>query len=503
MLKLKNNKLFKSIFSVTGVILLSKLLGFAKQMVAANVFGATIETDVIYLAEGFIGNIKYLLVQTVLTSFVAVYLNAQHKDEAHARGFAADLGKVLTVIAGSLALLVMLFAPQIAGIIAPSYVDEVRLQLAGYLRLFAPALMCFVWLSVSHGLLSANKRFIPGELEGLNQSVILIALVLLLGGRLGPQVLALAFVTYVLWNTVFMGLCSRRYWGKGEGNPFHNPHVRSLMKMAGPLLLGYSMVYVNETVGKILVSGLEAGTVTAMSYASVLSNLVATFVVSFCSILFPYITTHITKGEDRQAADMVSKSVLLLVMVFLPISVLTVICAEDIVTIVYGHGAFTRENVRIAAAALSGYAVMFAPLVLSELFSRFQYGYQNSKTPMINSTIGIGVNIALSLVLCPYYGVMGVAFASSMSTIICGVLNVITACRCNSFFRIKPLLKTVPWYVVGGCVCALAAFWSLKTFTINSVLIRFVVTVLCGGGAYLLTMSPLLYRILRKKKAAE
>lgn len=500
MLQLKNNRVFKAIFSVTGVILLSKLLGFAKQMVAANAFGATMETDVIYLAEGFVGNIKYLLVQTVLTSFVAVYLNAQQKDAEHARGFAVDLGKVLTVIAGGITALVMLFAPQIAGIIAPTYAGEVRVQLVGYLRLFAPALILFVWLSISHGLLNAHRRFIPGEMEGLNQSVILIVLVLLLGERLGPQVLAVAFVTYVLWNTAFMGLCARRYWGASKGNPFRNPPVRSLLKMALPLLLGYSMVYVNETVGKILVSGLEAGTVTAMSYASVLSNLVATFVVSFCSVLFPYITTHISRGEDRQAAGLASKSSLLLLMIFLPISILTVICAEDIVAIVYGRGAFTAENVQATASALRGYAVMFAPLVLSELFSRFQYGYQNSKTPMINSTVGIAANIALSLLLCPRYGVLGVAFASSVSTVICGVLNVATARRCNAYFHIKPLVKKIPWFAVGGLACALAAVWSLRAFSGGSALARFVVAVFCGGAADLLVMSPLLYRLVRAKE---
>lgn len=68
--------------------------------------------------------------------------------------------------------------------------------------------------------------------------------------------------------------------------------------------------------------------------------------------------------------------------VFLPISILTVLLSEEIVTIVYARGAFDAESVRICAQALRGYALMFVPLVFREVYSRFQYGHQDSKLPL-------------------------------------------------------------------------------------------------------------------------
>lgn len=67
--------------------------------------------------------------------------------------------------------------------------------------------------------------------------------------------------------------------------------------MMGPLLLGYSLVYINQMVDKMLVSGLEAGAVTSLNYAAVLSNLVGTFITTFASILFAYVTTRIAVGD--------------------------------------------------------------------------------------------------------------------------------------------------------------------------------------------------------------
>ncbi len=496
---MKQNKLLRVFTSITGVIILSKLLGFVRQMITASVFGATIETDVISLSEGLIGNIKYVLVQTLLTSFVAIYLHIREEDPRNARRFGVDVGKAFSLVAMVIIGVVLIFAQQIAKLIAPSYSAEHTAQLATYLRIYAPVLILFVWMSVFHALLNANQRFIPGELEGMNQSIILIIFILALQSFLGVQVLVAAFWAYVIWNTVFLGFLSKPYWEKSSGNPFRNPAIKRLLRMTTPLLLGYSMVYINQQVDKILVSGEAAGTVTALGYAAVLSNLVSTLIASFCSILFTYITMHISKNDDEVAANMVTRSATMLMMIFLPISILTIICSEDIVSIAFGRGAFTSESVSIAASALCGYALMFVPLVLRELFSRFQYGYQNSKIPMINSTIGIVFNIVLSIVLCPRFGVFGVTFASSVSVLICGALNTFSSKRNNAYLSMKPLLRCLPWLCVGGTACVAAAMWSLHIVTMDSALLRFAVATLCGGGAYLIIVSPYIYRIIKKR----
>lgn len=498
---MKGNRIFRTIFSVSSVILLAKLLGFAKQAVTASTFGATIETDLISLSEGFIGNIQYVLVQVLLTSFTTIYIHAREKEEEkQARSFAMDAVKVFSLIALGLSAVVLLAAPLIARIIAPSYSPELSTRLTGYLRLFAPALVLSIWIAVFHALLNAHRRFIPGELTGLNQSVIVIALVLALGKTAGVQTLALAFFVYHIWNTLYLGALSRRYWGQSRGNPFQNKEVRQLLRMACPLLLGYSMVYINQQVDKALSSGLEQGTVTAMGYAAVLSNLVGTFIGSFSSILFTDVTIHISKGEDVKAAELTARAATLLSLVFLPVSILTALCAEDVVTTVYGRGAFDAAAVNTAAQALRGYALSFIPLVLRELFSRFQYGYQDTHRPMVNSSIGIAFNIVLSVVLCPRMGVLGITLASSVSVLVCGVLNAVTARRHSCVLSFRPLLKVLPWMAAGGLLCVFAAQWGLGAFSARSSLVRFALIALLGFGAYLPIVALPLRGLLRTRK---
>jgi len=185
---------------------------------------------------------------------------------------------------------------------------------------------------------------------------------------------------------------------------------------------------------------------------------------------------------------------------FWPITLLTILCAQDIVTIVFGRGAFGGEELRMAVAALQGYAVMFVPTVLRDLYSRFQYGYQNSKAPTTNSIISIVINILLSIALCPKLGVFGVALASSISTAISGVLDTITAQKCNAHLQLMSLVQQLPWMAVGGAACIATATWILHAVALAPPLLRFALTTVVGCTAYLFVVSPVLWRLLRKRK---
>ena len=184
---IKKNHIIRTVFSVTGLLIVSKLLGFVKQMVTAAAFGTTIETDLISLSQGLIGNIQYLLVESVLSALVAVYLHTAQQGEDAARRFSFDLWKALTVITAGVVLLVELCAPWLARLIAPSYPAEQLTVLSGYLRLLAPVLLLLVWIAVFSSLLRANKRFIPAEMLSTHQSIFVIALTVSLSARLGVQ----------------------------------------------------------------------------------------------------------------------------------------------------------------------------------------------------------------------------------------------------------------------------------------------------------------------------
>ena len=489
-----NNKksIFKTMVSVSGIVILAKILGFIKQMVTANAFGATIQTDIISISEGLISNIDYLLVQTLATAFVPTYIYLNTNNPQNSKRFVSNVIKVFLIVTLSIAFIVIAAGPIISKILAPSYSLDLTLKLTSYVRVFAPAVVVIVEIAVFNALLKANESFVPGELVGVNQSIILIALVLIIGNKIGPDTIVIGFYAYAVFNLIFLMVLSKKYWSIESGNPFKDPEIKKMLTMMGPLILGYSVVFVNQQVDKIIVSGLGEGTITAMGYAAVLSNFISTFVGSICGVLFTYITKNVAERNHEEAANLAMRSMLQMGTVLLPISVLTLMNSHDIVTIVFGRGKFDMEAVESCSMALIGYSCMFVPYAIREIFSRFQYAYGDSKKPMINSTIAILLNIVFSILLSIWLDVLGVTLATSMSVLVCGVLNIISSAKKNQHFEVSNLLKNIPRWIVGVLICIAVSIIGQHTLSETHVIIRFISTSILA----LILYSAVNYKII-------
>ena len=271
---MNTKKILKTVFSLSGIILIGKVLGFLKQLVTASAFGATIETDIINLSINFVANTEYIIAQTLITAFVAVYIDVSVREGGRGKILLADTLKLLTIALVALITAMELLAGPIARLVAPSYSGENTAQLVGYLRLCLPMVILFTWTAIFHAVLNAEERFIPGQMLSINQSLIVIAVVVLLGPMLGARAICVGFILYVLWNTLFLGFFTRKDLSLRRANPLKNPDERRFLRMMLPLLVGYGMIFINQQVDKIIVSGMAEGTVTAMSYSSVLSQLV-------------------------------------------------------------------------------------------------------------------------------------------------------------------------------------------------------------------------------------
>ena len=491
----KSKRIGRALVSVSAIVAATKLAGLVKQIVTASAFGATQRTDIIMLSEGLISNLDYLLVQSMATAFIPTYIAAKNERPEAGKAFVSNTIKAFLLFTACISLLILLGSPLISKILAPSYSAELSGKLAACLRVFAPSLIIVTALAVFSALLKANERFVPSELVGFNQSVILILLVILIGGRFGADTLVIGFYCYAVFNLVFLMAASRGHWRLERGNPFADENVRRLLRMMGPLLLGYSMVFVNQQVDKIIVSGLGEGAVTAMHYAAVLSGFIGTFVGSICGVLFTYVTESIAEQKDEDAAALTGSALVQLVTLLLPVAVLTVLNAGDIAAIVFGRGRFDESAVQNCALALLGYAFMFVPLTARELFSRFQYGYGDSRRPMINSVIGIGFNIAASIVLSRFLGVLGVTLATSISVLICGVLNAFSSWKRDPHLRLKSLAGYLPRWLIGAAVCAAASMIGRSLLAESSRILRFgaiTLTAMLGYGAVLF---PVLKRL--------
>ncbi len=496
----KGNEIIRNIVSVSGIVLIAKLLGFVKQMVMAGSFGATIETDLISLSQNLIGDMDYLLVQVFITAFIPIYIEVKKESEKKASIFVSNT-LVACMLAVTLIIAVMFIsAPLIARIIAPAYTGRLHTSLTRYMRIFAPTTLLMLVCAIFNALLRANKRFVPGELVSVIQSITVVFLTLLLSKRAGVKTLVISYFAYTVINTVFLTLAAKKEWTFIRAGKLYDRYTARLMKMALPLFFGYAMIFINQQVDKVIVSGLGEGVVTAIGYAAVLSNLIATLTGSICSVTFSYISQYVADGREQEAGDLIRKSAVLFTTFLIPVCILILFNAEDIVKAVYGRGAFSDSAVVNTAVALMGYGVSVVFYAYRELFSRLQYSYYDSRQPMINSSIGIMFNIVFSIILSKFLGVFGVTLASSISTMICAILNIFTARRQNRYINISSVLRYLPFWIVGGVVCAFVCVRSSVILVGVNAVLRFAAVSCMVFFAYGIICSPFFYRIWKNKK---
>lgn len=491
----KQSSLTRSLFSVTIVLLLVKVLGFVKQVVTASLFGATVDTDIINLAYGFVSNSLAVIAQSLLTSVVAIYINARRQGEQAAKQFAGDTFRAATLIGIVASGLLFALAPFVSRILAPSYSEALLRQLTFYVRLFAPSLILLIWISVFQSLLNANKRFFASQLEGAYQSLAIVFVSALFAPRLGVDALAIGYWLFAAVCTVIFFLQSRFYFSVCPGNPFQNCYVQTMLRMTGPLLIGNSVVYINQIVDKSLASGLASGTVTAMQYSSVLIHLVDTLIAALASVLFAHMTEYLAQGKRAEVSQLCARSTLLMTLVILPVTVITVTQARDIVAIVYGRGSFGEQEVDIAATALVGYGFYLIPKVWLDVYSRLQYSCQDSKTPTIINVLSIVINIVCSIFMCQIWGVFGITFATSLSILVNGTLNTVFARRALPELSFTPIARALP-FLCAGVVASLAVSRGCSEwFGDISVLLRLCLTTLFVFLTYGVVTIPVLRQI--------
>lgn len=496
----KGNRILKTFSALSLVIIISKIAGFIKQMVIAGSFGATIETDLIQISQGLISNTDYIIVQTLSTAFVALYIHTKETSEEKARGFASNVVKALLVIVLGIALIMAVGSPVISRIIAPTYDAELSARLAKYILIFSPTIVLYVLTAVFISILNANKRFVLGELTGLIQSVVLVLTIVLLKDQFYVTTLVIGYFIYSIINPSYLGLFSKKYIGHTKGNPFKDSQVKEFLKMCGPLLLGYSMIFINQQVDKIIVSGMEAGTVTAMSYGAVLSNLVTTLIASLCTVLFTNITELNSKKDYSGVIHLTEKSSLLMVVILMPITIVTCFASKEIVTVAFGRGAFDQQAINGAAYALIGYGIGFIAFALKSLYARVLYSNKDTKTPMINSSIGIVINIVLSIILSKVMGVLGVTLASSISEFVAAGLNIRSTRKALPKVNSAITAKDVTLVGVAFAVCIALAFALLQFMNLQSNIIRFgIYTLVCLSAGYLCTW-PIIRRFIKPIK---
>ena len=205
---------------------------------------------------------------------------------------------------------------------------------------------------------------------------------------------------------------------------FRHEGVRRVLKLIVPGVYAASAGQINILVGTILCAQLTVGTVSWFYYADRIIQLpMALLAVALQTILLPNLSRLYKAEESKQYSMTIGWGVRIGILIGLPASVALYFIAKPILATIFLRGAFEVADLEMTAIALQAFAVGLLPLVLTRVAGPAYFAREDMHTPFVYATVGVGVNVGLSLCLFRWLGLLGIACATTVAAYVhCGLL---------------------------------------------------------------------------------
>jgi len=410
------------VVAIAGIA--SRILGLVRDRVLASTFGAGDVLDVYYAAFRIPDLVFDLLVLGALgAAFVPVFMQLMEKQKMkEAWELASGILTLLIVIVMGVSVLFMIFAPSLMHIIVPGFTRE-KLELTTLLTRIMFLSPLFLGISaVFGGILISFKRFLIYSLAPLMYNVGIIIGALFFVDFFGPVGLA--------WGVVFGAFLhmlahypAARHTGFSYTpllrRAIGNPHVRRVMKLMVPRILGSSSSQLGFLVIAFFTSTLASGSLTVFMFANNIQSVVLGLIgVPFALAAFPMLSELRAKESETEFVALVSKTLRRILFYVIPASVFFIIFRAQIVRVVLGSGSFDWEDTILTFQVLGFLAVSLFAQSSIPLLARTFYAMQDTKTPFYIALGSQIVNVIAVMALITRFDVIGVAIAFSFSSIV-------------------------------------------------------------------------------------
>jgi putative peptidoglycan lipid II flippase len=416
--------MLRSVFTVGGWTMASRLLGFARDMLIAAWLGAGPVADAFFVALRLPNLFRQLFGEGAFNAAFVPAFAASYALEgpARARALANSLAGLMTLVLSGLVLLGILFMPQLLFVLAPGFVGEaLRFPLAVELtRITFPYLLFICLAALVSGVLNGMDRFAAAAAAPVLFNLIAMAALLGLTPHVATPAHALA------WGVVVSGLvqllmllAAARLAGMAI-NPLSRPRltpaVTAVLRRMLPGLLGAGVTQLNLAIGIIIGSLLPTGAVSFLYYADRVSQLpLGVIGAAVGTALLPLLTRQLRTGRALSAHRSQNRAIELTLAFALPAALAMAVAAEPIITTLFQRGVFDAAAAAASAAALVAYAAGLPAFVLVKALTPGFFARGDTATPVKVGVCVVGLNLALNLALMPYLAHVGIALATSVS----------------------------------------------------------------------------------------
>jgi len=417
----------RGVVSAVGAIglatLASRLLGLARDIVIARVFGAGPMTDAFFVAYRIPNLLRRLLAEGALsTAVIPVFTETLTTGtrEGFARMVRAVTGAAIVALVAASALGVIL-APWILAVMAAGWRTNPPLfgLAVSLTRLMFPYLLLVGLAALAMGALNAHHRFFTAALGPAVLNIAMIAAVVTLSARMTPPIMSLAVGVLVGGlGQLAVQLPELRRLGVplAPSAELSHPAVKEIGHRLWPAVFALSAVQVTVVINTWLASWLRAGTVSYLYYADrVMEFPLGVFGIALATAALPSMSAQAARGDTEGLRVALRFALRLSAFIAVPATVGLVVLGGPIVRMLFQRGEFSVAEALFTTQALAGYAVGLPAFSATRIAAQTFYALGDTRTPVAVGFASVAANVALALALMWPLQHVGLALASSLS----------------------------------------------------------------------------------------
>ena len=416
--------LIRSVATVGGLTMGSRVLGFVRDVLLARALGAGDLADVFFVALRFPNVFRALFAEGAFNAAFVPQFSRRLQGEGlpAARRFAEEALAVLLTFLFLLTVAAQAGMPWFIYVIAAGFAEKPeKLALAVLLtQITFPYLLFISLTALQGGILNSLYRFGHAAAAPIVLNLVMILALVLVVPLTGAPAYVLAWAVAVagvgqfLWMVIACrraGVALRLPW------PRLTPGVRAFLRRLGPGLLGAGVMQLNLLVGSNIASFLGTGAIAYLAYADRIYQLPLAVVGSALGVvLLPMLSRALRAGDERGANDQLNRGLEFAMLLILPATVALLVIPHPVISGVFEYGSFTAADSVQTAAALAAYSLGLPAYVMAKSLTTPFFARENTATPFRYAVIAVAANIALSLVLSRYYAHVGIALATAAAS---------------------------------------------------------------------------------------
>ena len=408
---------------IMGATLASALLGLIRTRLLISFFYADkAVVDVFWAAFRLPDMIFQIIIVGALSSAFIPVFSRYLGDKKESNIIASSMINVVMTIMIALSIGIFIFALPLSRLIAGGFAEEQLQLMANLTRIMAAAQIFFGFSSFLTGVIQSHKRFLVPALSPVLYNLGIIIGILVFGKSLGIYGAAIGVVIGALLHLLAqltlahkLGFRYSLAWDSKHGA------VKEMSKLMLPRVLTLSLVQIETTAIITFSSWLSVGTVTIISIAQQLANLPVRLIgIPIGQASLPFFTKITSKNDLLALATMVNNTILEMLYLALPSSVIVLVLRIPLVRLAYGADSFPWSETVLTGKLVAILAISIAARSLTHILVRVFYSLHNTTTPFLTNLLSTIINIGLS-----YYflfviksGVLGMAFAITVASLI-------------------------------------------------------------------------------------